>query len=414
MPGLAAAAAFLNNQDAKARSFDSLRLGTLAVPSYPRNPRFRLHQKGFHGVGIVRNPKCRMIKKLLLVIVLWLPVVLLVHAREPKEPKYEGKPLSYWLEDRNLRIRALLSSDVGAPPFLTAEQESAVKHIGTRAVPFLVRWISDFDQTNDYPDFGPIIQAFHVLGPSANSAIPELVFVITNASEISPDGSGVRVFANCQLDALAAIGKGALPSLLNILTNCQSPNRRLATMWSIARMGTNALPALPVLMRFVNDTNNMVALETVKAVAQVGAGTREGLADLREIMKLPGRFHRDYRYAALDEMGKYGKASLPDVIAALDTENFWRAYLLLTAVAPEALTNHMVLQYAAKRLHSNDAGDRDNAALLLQSASQLVRGEKPDSFGQLNMEPVYREATNTLRLLAPELLKDDGDSQVPH
>ena len=185
-------------------------------------------------------------------------------------------------------------------------------------------------------------------------------------------------------------------------------------MDSIAMLGTNALSALPVLMRFVNDTNEMVAFMAVETIGKIGAGKPEGLKALREIMKMPNPIYGNLPGAAFEQLRSFGKDCLPDVIPALDTEYFWGAYMILLSVAPEELTNHIVLQYAAKHLVSDDFEERHDAAILLQSAGQVAHGEKPNSFGQLNMEPVFRAATNTLRLLAPELLKDHADSPVPH
>ena len=115
-----------------------------------------------------------MNRKLLLVFVLWLTVLSLLHPQDAKEPNYKGKPLSYWLEDRNWHDRMLTSSEVWAPPALTAEQEMAVRHMGTNALPFLILWVSEFEQTNYNHGYSQVIQAFRVLGPSAKTAIPGL------------------------------------------------------------------------------------------------------------------------------------------------------------------------------------------------------------------------------------------------
>jgi hypothetical protein len=55
--------------------------------------------------------------------------LLLFHNREPR---YEGKPLSYWL---------LAIANNEAPPHERQQAAAAVRHIGPRALPFLLEWI---------------------------------------------------------------------------------------------------------------------------------------------------------------------------------------------------------------------------------------------------------------------------------
>ncbi len=107
----------------------------------------------------------------------------------------------------------------------------------------------------------------HVLGPSANTAIPELFRMITNEPEPEDfsNSYGVQVNAEAPLNALGAIGKDALPALLNILTNSQSPGRRVQAIDSITEIGTNTLSALPVLMHFVKDRHSSVAFDAVSS-----------------------------------------------------------------------------------------------------------------------------------------------------
>ena len=59
-------------------------------------------------------------------------------------------------------------------------------------------------------------------------------------------------------------------------------------------------------------------------------------------------------------------------------------------------------------LHSPDPEARDWAALMLRAADQQSRFAKPQALWEIleGMSQVRNEATNTLRRLAPQLLRD--------
>jgi hypothetical protein len=92
------------------------------------------------------------------------------------EPGYKGHPLSYWLRDVDT-----LSSAWPAP--LREGAKAALAHIGTNAIPFLLKWMEG-GCSSMFPDAGTI-HAFRILGPSARAAIPELARLATNQPQSS-------------------------------------------------------------------------------------------------------------------------------------------------------------------------------------------------------------------------------------
>ena len=336
----------------------------------------------------------------------------LLLAENKPEPSYKQKPLSYWLDDydKESSLRYFILFGQFAP--LTTEQTNAVLYIGANAVPWLVKRISLPDQLSERGT----IQAFRVLGPLARSAIPNLVQLVTNQPDEFGSGNSVRIIAPYYpILALGGIGKDALPALLEILTNSFSPGRRLRAMEAIASIGTNALPALPVLVRYVNDTNNMVARESVKTIGAVGARLPTGVHALEQIMQVGNLPQRQIRSEALSAFVYFGEDCAPAVIPALDDQDDYPiAFTTLVAAAPHALTNAAVLRSAATGLRSHDFDRQDWAAQVLRAAGQQACGQRPDyEVPGGDMKAIYREATNALSSLSPDLYNEYIAAHVP-
>ena len=88
-----------------------------------------------------------------------------LHAENGPEPSYNGKPQSYWLDEydgQNYTRCVMLAGQFLFP--LTQEQTNALLHIGTNAVPWLVKRFY-----NPLYSARGTIQAFRVLGPLGDS-----------------------------------------------------------------------------------------------------------------------------------------------------------------------------------------------------------------------------------------------------
>lgn len=330
------------------------------------------------------------------------------HAEDGPEPSYNGQSLRYWLDDYGA-ASYLLSSQHLLP--LTEEQTNAVLHMGTNAIPWLVKRSARPDQFSDRGT----IEAFRILGPLARSAIPDLFRLVTNQPECFSSGSDVLISGDVPMLALGGIGKDAVPALVEILTNSISPGRRFGALEAIASIGTNALPALPVLMRFVNDTNDMVAWESVDTIGAVGVRQPAGIQALEQIMQVGNVPHRQLRSEALSAFRYYGEDCAPAVIPALDDrDDYSIAFTTLVAAAPHALTNAAVLHSAVTGLRSRDFDHQDWAAQVLRAAGQQARGQRPDyEVPGGDMNAIYREATNALSQLSPDLYNEYIGAGVP-
>jgi hypothetical protein len=192
-------------------------------------------------------------------------VAALVRPRQP-EPEYGGKSLSQWLE-----LCSTYSDDSVAE---VGEAASAVRHMGTNALPFLVSWISysapawklqafnlcsraHWQRGMDYV-WKPVVRADHraemalsgfpILREEASPAIPDLVRVM-HCWRTDPSRRAIQ--------ALHCLGTAGLPPLLAVVTNGAVNVRfRQQALISISRMnylGTNASPAVPILIHCLDD-----------------------------------------------------------------------------------------------------------------------------------------------------------------
>jgi HEAT repeat protein len=306
---------------------------------------------------------------------------------------------------------------VSTPGFLTTDGQEAVKSIGTRAVPFLLRWISAASAAT----------ALHLLGPDARTAIPDLVRLATDRE---PTNIWVNVGA---ARALGQIGLSDPVALFAVATNGFPKLARLELFEQFR--GTNAAAAAPALAACINDPDKEIVVMALQALAQVRSTERGIFNSLVELADTPDP---KVRRPLLDALARFGASSLPIMERAMDNEDKyvrmaainalasagphatpsiirgltdsngdvrWDAVYALVRSAPESLTNREVLKIGAAGLGM--MGERKKTgAMLLKAAGERARGVTPDLMVRSieDWERFYRAATNSLRNLAPDLV----------
>jgi hypothetical protein len=219
-----------------------------------------------HHLGVLTKRRKR-IAIILLALIGGVIAYSLLHQSD--EPEYHGRRLSEWLVWRT------------QADFYKAE--TAVRAIGTNAVPYLLKWIKyeippwRISLDKKVPAFvnrGPIrgwIQGraswlafyapdgFRFLGTNAVSAIPELEVLMKDTTKPERSGRAIR--------ALTSIGEPAIPVLRAALadTNRTDGDRIIYAFWSIADLhGTNT--CLPILVEALNHDDLDVRSEATNAV----------------------------------------------------------------------------------------------------------------------------------------------------
>lgn len=197
-----------------------------------------------------------------------LAVTLLLALPREHEPTAHGKPLSDWV-----KIYSGPYSSTFATPKDMAEGGTAIKQIGTNAIPFLLRWM-DYETPPwkatlfvksrklpkwiinirpakwlfagpGYPPGWSAALSFRALGPTAAPAIHELEI---RAQRNSPQKRSAALFA------LSFVGPEAVPAMVRVFSN---PDLVADTMAgpSLGNLGTNARPLITLLVQYLDHTN---------------------------------------------------------------------------------------------------------------------------------------------------------------
>ncbi|MGO9585976.1 MAG: HEAT repeat domain-containing protein [Limisphaerales bacterium] len=186
---------------------------------------------------------------LLAVSIVWFLAHRVDVARSPgifsSEPVYEDHNFTYWMEHWYV-------NPWGSP--VNAEAQTALKAMGEKAVPYLVEWVKEppkYGLEINRPERA--LQGFKLLGPTARTAIPELVENIAE-NQWYP------------ARALQLIGRDAVPPLAEKLMETLADKREPVMNWRDRRykgnffhvqvavirclreMGTNAEAAIPALV----------------------------------------------------------------------------------------------------------------------------------------------------------------------
>jgi HEAT repeat protein len=243
---------------------------------------------------------------------------------QDREPVYEGKPLRFWLRQW---AATHLDGDGGN---MGLQTETAIRQIGTNAIPIYLdaltahesalklrlltlvpgRWAGRLPTSNVYEYRLLGAYGLIALGAEAKPAVPALIALLKDAN---PD---VRATAAFTLQGLGPVASAALPSLISCLQDSsytvqyhailgigqirQEPERvipllisyldkpldprwaglRNCAICSLRQFGTQAKPAVPILLRLLQDSHASIrsdvtnALKVIDPDVAVNAGVR--------------------------------------------------------------------------------------------------------------------------------------------
>jgi hypothetical protein len=207
-----------------------------------------------------------------------------------REPEYGGRKLTEWLK------LYLQSGDR-----FTNRQEAAaaVRHIGTNALPCLLKW-TDYEPPRWRMILGTNAPAaalksayfrsgylwllhrpaedlnwlgrfgFEILGPQASPALPEVQRRMVDWAQPWRASISMQIYTDIE-------GSGGVPALVSALVSTNVTCRQLAA-FCLGTLGTNAAPAASALRKALNDPDPTVgrfartALQRVLLKAQGGVG----------------------------------------------------------------------------------------------------------------------------------------------
>jgi hypothetical protein len=279
-----------------------------------------------------------------------------------KEPVYKGKTLSEWL--------TVYASGVDeGNTQRTQEASDAVHHIGTNALPWLLKWsrqksppglrarlmrslfkmprpiaqrlrrgVTGLRGPGDEEEVlrRSALAGFETLGAEANSGVGELAERLRNPRALSRSLDAAR--------ALAYIGKEGFPPLMAALTNAGGSNRLVAVncIGKVRGAGTNASPAVPVLIQLVTGPDYRMASLAVTALGELALEADIAVPALTNVVGTSDNRLRYRAVLALGDFGQRARPAVPTLAGALeDSDSLVRvaATNALRKIAPELLTN---------------------------------------------------------------------------
>lgn len=264
---------------------------------------------------------------------LGLAVALVTIATREREPCYKTRKLREWAEI------------YGSPEVYGAGAEdaarNALQHIGTNAIPFLLRWIA-YDARPSRTRRAavktvlsiPLLRsvptvknwlhrddprlrraeaaagAFEALGLHARAAIPELRRLAGLSTDPGP--------ARRALDALVGIGPLAFPAVLGIVTN----SRADACFYAIAAIeefGTNARPAVPILLSYL--TNRELVGVAGETLGHLKSESDTIVSGITNMLPRAEPLFQEWMMTTLASLGPDARGATPALVSMLSSTN---------------------------------------------------------------------------------------------
>jgi HEAT repeat protein len=231
-----------------------------------------------------------------------------VRAQEKIEPKYEGKPLAYWIERlqrsetdeaRGKAVRALMEFEQEAAPvvpllvkMLDDRSEDFREQVGLimcsigpaakSAVPTLLRSLKD--KTARSP--GVVIKVLGAIGPEAREAVPIIIdaldgkFVIDRLnSQLSLEYSSIPVEALCKI---GTAGGDVVPAIRrNVYKRVKAVS--LQNFSFLADLPNLGDPGISLLIEFLDVSNPALQKETAELLGKQGPKAKNARLGLERL-----------------------------------------------------------------------------------------------------------------------------------
>jgi hypothetical protein len=158
-------------------------------------------------------------------LVLLAAAVILVALRS-SEPTYQGKKLSFWIEENRIQSMLISQNDELAPR-RTAEARAAILAIGTNGLPHLIAWMQ-----YQPPSWGSRFMAWAPL--RLQSKVDFALLSQTRAARVE---GALRAF-----EVLGTNAASAIPALARLVEDTQHMGRARLTALTLNRLGPEATP----------------------------------------------------------------------------------------------------------------------------------------------------------------------------
>jgi len=278
--------------------------------------------------------------------------------------------LSEWLKACNLYGPEISYAE-------TAEDRaavSAVRTIGTNAVPFLLKWIR-----HESPDWRYRLHR-------AVCKLPSFISESSLVEKVTADRAEDRA-RNAQMGfaVLGALASNAVPELVKLLDVRKCPDTGSRAMWILGDLGPDGIAAL---IRRIESTNGYGGTTAIKVLSHRGLGTNALAAVPFLIRFVASEDEEDAVYAAemLGNLKIEPEIVVPSLTSALRYSNAPVEYAMNAKMNRQQMAAYALARFGRQ------------ATLAVPSLLKLAQ----DSEGY-----TYHLATNALGKIAPEVLANE-------
>jgi hypothetical protein len=282
------------------------------------------------------------------------------------EPEYKGKRLSQWLQIYSDNYNAELFDGIEARN-AKLEAREAVLQIGTKAIPWLTKWIGVenrppirdqlsairwapanralgrfwryMDRIGEKASYAPL--GFEILGDRAKGAVPGLTRLLVSTN---PTNQYPRPMIPRPAEALGWIGKEGLPALANYVADPSNGRDRAAVVGFLSyvsdRLGTNANFLAPVLVSGLQETNTYMAIPCAVALRRLRVDPETVAPALIKTLSSDDRGLVMNVISALKEKGQQAESAVPalmELVNGPDGSIGKAAGAAVRVIAPERL-----------------------------------------------------------------------------
>ena len=268
----------------------------------------------------------KLLRNLLVILFVAILGVLVWKAASPVEPKYQGKRLTLWLEGH-------VPTTSANPPFNSPEwkkADEALRHIGTNAIPTLLRMI----RANDS------VLKLKLLELARKQRLIGIHYRFAQTRNEE---------AEYAFRVLGAEAGDAVPGLIKIYEENVSPSSQMVAALALGSIGPPAKAAIPALLRNFTHTNADVRFYAVSAIYGIGDEPDSVVPALRSVLKDP-----KVQWNAVGALGNFGaraRSAVPDLLEALEDPAKLGKYTLreqveiaLWRIAPEKIAKTLVVE----------------------------------------------------------------------
>jgi HEAT repeats len=199
----------------------------------------------------------------------------------PKEPAFQGKQLSFWLDQYRAN---LIPVDDAKKIALHDEARRAVRQIGSNAIPNLLTMLRETESVA-VANWRALVSKQRVVRLHSKPAW------VRNAD-------GLRGF-----QILGADAKEAVPALIAIYEQKLSDSSQSSAVEALGAIGPEASAAVPALLRGAVGSNSLVRARTIDALGQIHADPETVVPTLVQSL---GDADRGVRLIAMRALGNFG------------------------------------------------------------------------------------------------------------